>query len=1077
MSHKFIHILNVKEEDHLGGKGRRQTLQLSPGFHALPNPWEEERKKGRKEICVSCFSGIGRSLHTSNKATEAETTSKAANKTWQTTVVALVPRNQENLAKYIHPFLSADRKDVVLEVECGSNEGLLYPSRMRQGSKGACILFQKTWLTPNQFQAVSGRESAKDWKRSITHRGRSVKLLMAKGILAQSPAYQCQTYSSMSSTLQCERVCIQRIKLLCFIMYAVLVAPKRSVIVDVVGIPVPPDESFPYSNLRLNESFSVTDYLNPLKSSVFCLTTGPYEQDPSILFSDWDLFIYRALWHGTVGESDRQPLEDEKKASVRVRWTTFQESASKRGEVHAPRELIVYPTPKHKEIRRYQSRHWNTNHCQFTVSKTAKLLRKWRNCRKRRIDLGRWHLTDGLTCLGRYHKGAKTKRCNSPCEVVPEICPTPHMSCKVVCQTGSWTGCGIRPASCPLGNGVPSPGIKRPGRETDLSPPSRTQVKNPWSFIFTPPPNIAIEVRKHSIARSDGADGIFTGKIPDERSDVDAKAVTEDMNIQHPGSKGFSRKQSPACVMFVHLVVIAASRSTLMTLEFKMLMVKAFIRHRQLTSADPDRFLSELLQKFIEVSEVLTASIIRAICPGGGGSKDLRKALAVAFTTSLDRDMRRNQLHIKFLVKAAKTSETLVNIDQTALSNNPEDRNLHTHRCENLKSYKVIEVEKIGIRRGEKKRSDQHERGQVAQTERRGPKTVDLKVEIAACSYGSTVRDARRVSQLKRCNKRLCADLGTMDLLTTDTVAEITGSGSGTEGDRKQRESRRLTTIIDQLKSSRTRGHGQPQLVIIIIMDVARTSETSANFYQTTRRNNPEDNHLQYLRSLLAELDCLLSPLRNRALSHALAVLFDPDTGRLPRPITILNLLLWEALWTETKMLRTVGDATQLQLEFRRKQQVEKFSHITPHQCSRIAILETQCVKECGSEQFVSSVGLREASSQHLTPALGVIHANPNCLHVKVCDLCHPTSRMRVSKESFVVSVCRWTLRPLPPGQSVHALLSVTLSAADNSVILLVGLKSTEVTRLILLAFVCPSIQPSSHPSIQAAAVLNSPSR
>lgn len=26
-----------------------------------------------------------------------------------------------------------------------------------------------------------------------------------------------------------------------------------------------------------------------------------------------------------------------KKASVRVRWTTFQESASKRGEVHAPR--------------------------------------------------------------------------------------------------------------------------------------------------------------------------------------------------------------------------------------------------------------------------------------------------------------------------------------------------------------------------------------------------------------------------------------------------------------------------------------------------------------------------------------------------------------------------------------------------------------------------------------------------------------------------------------------------------------------------------------------------------------------
>jgi hypothetical protein len=26
-------------------------------------------------------------------------------------------------------------------------------------------------------------------------------------------------------------------------------------------------------------------------------------------------------------------------------------------------------------------------------------------------------------------------------------------------------------------------------------------------------------------------------------------------------------------------------------------------------------------------------------------------------------------------------------------------------------------------------------------------------------------------------------------------------------------------------------------------MEAAKTSETSANFYQTTRRNNPEDSH------------------------------------------------------------------------------------------------------------------------------------------------------------------------------------------------------------------------------------------
>jgi hypothetical protein len=33
--------------------------------------------------------------------------------------------------------------------------------------------------------------------------------------------------------------------------------------------------------------------------------------------------------------------------------------------------------------------------------------------------------------------------------------------------------------------------------------------------------------------------------------------------------------------------------------------------------------------------------------------------------------------------------------------------------------------------------------------------------------------------------------------------------------------------------------------IIALIMDAAMTSETSANFYQTTRRNIPEDGHLR----------------------------------------------------------------------------------------------------------------------------------------------------------------------------------------------------------------------------------------
>jgi hypothetical protein len=34
---------------------------------------------------------------------------------------------------------------------------------------------------------------------------------------------------------------------------------------------------------------------------------------------------------------------------------------------------------------------------------------------------------------------------------------------------------------------------------------------------------------------------------------------------------------------------------------------------------------------------------------------------------------------------------------------------------------------------------------------------------------------------------------------------------------------------------------------IALMMEAANTSETSVNFYQATRRNNPEDSHLQRL--------------------------------------------------------------------------------------------------------------------------------------------------------------------------------------------------------------------------------------
>jgi hypothetical protein len=47
-------------------------------------------------------------------------------------------------------------------------------------------------------------------------------------------------------------------------------------------------------------------------------------------------------------------------------------------------------------------------------------------------------------------------------------------------------GSGAHPGSYPLGTGDSFPGVKWPGREAHHSPPSSAEVKNVWSYTFTP---------------------------------------------------------------------------------------------------------------------------------------------------------------------------------------------------------------------------------------------------------------------------------------------------------------------------------------------------------------------------------------------------------------------------------------------------------------------------------------------------------------------------------------------------------------------------------------------------------------
>ncbi len=74
-----------------------------------------------------------------------------------------------------------------LKVACNTNEARFYLSRFARGSRGRCVLFRGRWITPNEFQAVSGRQSSKDWKRSIRLKGRCLKEYIAQGMFQEHP--------------------------------------------------------------------------------------------------------------------------------------------------------------------------------------------------------------------------------------------------------------------------------------------------------------------------------------------------------------------------------------------------------------------------------------------------------------------------------------------------------------------------------------------------------------------------------------------------------------------------------------------------------------------------------------------------------------------------------------------------------------------------------------------------------------------------------------------------------------------------------------------------------------------------
>ncbi len=78
-----------------------------------------------------------------------------------------------------------DQHGDFITISCSENTAQLYRDRFARGSVGESVLFGGQWMTLNNFQSVSGRQSSKNWKRSIRTNGRCLFEYVMEGILSE----------------------------------------------------------------------------------------------------------------------------------------------------------------------------------------------------------------------------------------------------------------------------------------------------------------------------------------------------------------------------------------------------------------------------------------------------------------------------------------------------------------------------------------------------------------------------------------------------------------------------------------------------------------------------------------------------------------------------------------------------------------------------------------------------------------------------------------------------------------------------------------------------------------------------
>uniref|UniRef100_H2YK70 Deformed epidermal autoregulatory factor 1 n=1 Tax=Ciona savignyi TaxID=51511 RepID=H2YK70_CIOSA len=91
----------------------------------------------------------------------------------------------------------------LLPVTCRKNRALLDKRKLGSGQRGKCILFNKKWMTPSQFEVECGLSMSKDWKRSIRYGGNTVQKLINEGLLRPHSAVCTCAVCSDDNSVTC----------------------------------------------------------------------------------------------------------------------------------------------------------------------------------------------------------------------------------------------------------------------------------------------------------------------------------------------------------------------------------------------------------------------------------------------------------------------------------------------------------------------------------------------------------------------------------------------------------------------------------------------------------------------------------------------------------------------------------------------------------------------------------------------------------------------------------------------------------------------------------------------------------